>query len=209
MPVSKKNTTEKHSRHKKNDENDYEKINKINSDKDAIKKMVEGIPDLIMKEGYFNNKQQKTKEKITKTTKIDQIADDKTGGANFDGIDYFLPKKNTPTVINHPKKKLWLWIGVGMVTLAIFGIWILNIKNIFYDIRNSKGFEESIIGGSKQDFTEIWKSVKKNDASIEEKMKRLDDNTARSAASSTENTDLKSIIKEIIAPLTSASATAE
>lgn len=206
----KKNKAKKHAHHKKNDG----RSEQMNKDRDAIKKMVGDIPALIRKEGYFDKKietqpvkKEENKEKNIIPLVVESHFDN--SDTNDDNDDTQLRQGfveqggNTPIVITHPKKILWLWTGVIIITMVIFGIWVLNIKNIFYDIRNSKGFEESIIGSSKQDFNDIWKAMKINDEKMEEQVKKNDTVTT----TSTTDKNLESFLNEIIAPLKNTSTT--
>lgn len=220
MPV-KKNKAGKRHHHDKNGEHSRQ----MNKDRDAIKKMVGDIPALIMKEGYFDKKieaqpikkeENSEKNVIVRSEQSERRDNPLVEETYFDNSDtnedndeaqlrqgFVGRRRNTPIVLTHPKKRLWLWTGVIIVSIVIFGIWMLNIKNIFYDIRNSKGFEESIIGSSKQDFNDIWNAMKINDKKIEEQAKKDD----ADATASTTDKNLELFLNEIIAPLKNTSTT--
>ncbi len=211
----KKNKAKKHAHHKKNDDHSEQK----NKDRDAIKKMVGDIPELIRKEGYFDKKTQSgavhptveennTENDIAHLSASSGRSEQSERRGNLFVEESYIEnneideqKKSIPIVVTHPQKRLWLWTGVIIITMVIFGIWMLNMKNIFYDIRNSKGFEESIIGSSKQDFNDIWKTMKINDEKMQEQVEKNDAQTA-----TTTNKSLNSLLDEIITPLVNTSS---
>ncbi len=84
-----------------------------------------------------------------------------------DQMDYTPPSRSTkpktaepiPTYRNaYPSKRALLWIGVGTITVAVFAMWIVNAKAMFYDIQHTKSTEGQLITDAKDDIGKILQS---------------------------------------------------
>ncbi|MEK7643705.1 MAG: hypothetical protein AAB390_00155 [Patescibacteria group bacterium] len=230
MSVHKKNKKQK-THHRANSDGDNEQTSR---DRATIKKMVGTIPALIIKEGYFDKINDSANKKIESAENeeiknADVIAEKEIKNANAiaDGdlenmednsgnteensrvpLTDWNEKRNeseiAPMVITHPKKIIWLWTGVTIVTLMIFAIWIFNIRNVFYDVRNSQGFEETLLTNSRRDLADIWKSIQANDEIIADQLKK-----ETTATSTDADKALDDLLNEIMIPILKTSSTKE
>ncbi len=112
---------------KKNSKAKKSRIKKSAIKKD-IAKAVERIPGMIAEEMHMISNDQP----VSQTTTVSAF--------------YIQPNRS----------RLLLWIGVGTVTLAIFAMWIVNAKAMFYDIQHTKSVEGGLFADAKDDIDTIF-----------------------------------------------------
>lgn len=92
---------------------------------------------------------------------------------------------------------LWLWTGVLLVTVTIFGLWIFNTTTLFYDFQNApKSEERQIWEEAADDLGAILTSIAEDDTDpIREELEEL-----RETVDEEEQTkeDITSTLKEIL-----------
>ena len=156
-------------------------------DREAIRKLVDDIPEMIKREGYLSQKRgdatvpvlEKPEAKapvVAATAAIKQLAD---------------PRQ----VIR--QKKRWLWIGVGLFTALIFVIWAINVKTLMSDLKGKTSDGEVLWQNGKDEFKSVFEAIKKNDADLQKKLETQD-----------ANAKIEQTLKEILLPIVTVSSTA-
>jgi hypothetical protein len=67
-------------------------------------------------------------------------------------------KQADPQRVLKQKRQL-LWAGVGIITTAVFGLWVYNIQTTFFDIKHTESKEGTILNTAKQDMQQAWAQV--------------------------------------------------
>jgi len=69
-------------------------------------------------------------------------------------------QKNTHHYSSTPKHATFLlWFGVGVITLSVFGIWIINTNALFQKINSTKSAELQILDSAKEDLSAVFSSI--------------------------------------------------
>ena len=97
-----------------------------------------------------------------------------------------LPSKNpSPTPTKHAH--FWLWTGVIIFSLTIFGIWILNARALFFQTIKTPSEEKKILQEANSDLTAIMNGLLKQE--------EVESNT-ETTTSTTD--DLKNVLSNIL-----------
>ncbi len=54
--------------------------------------------------------------------------------------------------LEHQKKRLTVFIGVGVVVLALVALWVVNVRTFFFDTKHTLSNEEQLIDKIKKNF---------------------------------------------------------
>ena len=57
-----------------------------------------------------------------------------------------------PRSLSHQSKRRFLWAGVGCTMLIIFGMWYLNAKNFFLQLKNTPDNDPGVFQNATKDF---------------------------------------------------------
>lgn len=172
------------------------KVDKTEIDKAKIKKAVDEISGLIVKE----MSQAKSKKMVPEE-------DDYLSEQDFLEIKKYLKPKKTYPFQYQPKKdtrKKFIWIGVLTISAIIFGMWIWNVWSIFYDVSEYKKGENSpsFLQNVKISFDEALKSSKMENEDADE------NNNLQEAVNNTEGKEkLEEVLGMLIAELNTTSTT--
>lgn len=135
MPV-KKNTTKKNPE-KKSAKKTTKRTTKKTSQKPDIKKAMQEIPALIMKERADTMPKQKevpTQKVVTSAPKPIQVA---------------------PVYESPEGSRTWLGIGVSIFTIAVLLLWGFNLSNVLYTTQNTTDEAENILTTSRNELKAI------------------------------------------------------
>jgi len=196
MPA-KKRTTE-HKRKKTAKENRRERPGAkalAPEEREAIRRMVGDLPQIILEEGYLTLAvPHHEPAAISKTTTLRPLPPE--------NIPEYRPAPETaatqpaPAVrrrVRSPGARSWLWFAVTLSSLAIFGIWIFNLRTFIDDIKRIPSPEDQLLADTKADISAIVGLMRGNDARLEA---ALDGEKPE--------TKVKNVLKDILAPGTPA-----
>lgn len=76
------------------------------------------------------------------------------------------PKRPLTIEVNEAKRR-WLWIGVAICTLFIFGFWIVNVRSMFFNAFGRPSLEKQIFQSTQQDFQALLNTLSINNAQLD------------------------------------------
>lgn len=161
-----------------------------------IRDAANSIPGLIIEHVSFEKTQANTAEqKNTKSPSKYMLSNEKR--------------------LEHQKKRLTVFIGVGIVVLALGTLWVVNVRSFFFDTKHTLSNEEQLVNKIKQNFdTTIGQVTPRPTLASSTQNAPVDTETLRAAviagllsASSTTPTSSSSTTTPLDTPKNSATST--
>lgn len=162
---------------------------------ELVAAITKGLPAILAKEGYFKNST--PEEKPNSTTEPEPI---QSGTTQKNRIRP-LPKqeqRTLPTPVPRGNTNV-LWYSVAIFGLAIIAIWGFNMRSIVNSVWSEKTGQE-IVSQSKDDFSAILETIKKNDKIAKEQIRSatiIPATAPTSTSTSTNQTNLDTLVEAI------------